>query len=159
VIVPLLREGRVTFRGHHAAVDTVLRPRGPSGTGPPIWIGAKRPRMIRLAAKYTDSWNADWVAAPEQVAGLQRKLEIACEAVGRQPRTLSLTGQVRLQIVQSGEAINPDAHFAGKPGEIREVLLAYSATGLSHLTVDVLANGVPGVAAIDRLGSIWSAIG
>lgn len=46
VIVPLLREGHVDFQGQCYQVNNcVLRPRGPSKAGPPILIGAKRPRI------------------------------------------------------------------------------------------------------------------
>src|SRR5215469_10880090 len=39
IIVPLLREGSVNFSGeYYSARDAVLRPRGPSPKGPPIWI-------------------------------------------------------------------------------------------------------------------------
>jgi alkanesulfonate monooxygenase SsuD/methylene tetrahydromethanopterin reductase-like flavin-dependent oxidoreductase (luciferase family) len=45
IIVPLLREGRVDFQGQYYQVrDCVLEPRGPRAGGPPILIGAQRPR-------------------------------------------------------------------------------------------------------------------
>ena len=55
IIVPLLREGRVDFQGqYYQARDCVLAPRGPRAGGPPILIGAQRPRMMALAARYAD---------------------------------------------------------------------------------------------------------
>jgi hypothetical protein len=51
IIVPLLREGHVDFQGQYYQVhNCVLRPRGPSPTGPRILIGARRPRMVQLVA-------------------------------------------------------------------------------------------------------------
>src|SRR5881227_1304251 len=51
ILVPLLRTGRVDFAGtYYQARDCELRPRGPRIGGPPILIGARGPRMLRLAA-------------------------------------------------------------------------------------------------------------
>src|SRR5919202_5050441 len=70
IIVPLLREGEVDFVGrYYTARECVLRPRGPRPAGPPIWIGACGPRMVRLAARYADVFNSVWHASP---AGLAR---------------------------------------------------------------------------------------
>ena len=61
IIVPLLREGRVDFQGqYYQARDCVLAPRGPRRRGPPILIGAQRPRMLALAARYADLYDADY---------------------------------------------------------------------------------------------------
>src|SRR4051794_18840822 len=61
IIVPLLKGEHVTFHGKYYNVeDCELRPRGPRPGGPPIWIGAKQPRMMRLVAKYADAYNAVW---------------------------------------------------------------------------------------------------
>jgi alkanesulfonate monooxygenase SsuD/methylene tetrahydromethanopterin reductase-like flavin-dependent oxidoreductase (luciferase family) len=60
IIAPLLRTGHVDFTGkYYQARDCALRPRGPRPGGPPIMIGAKGPRMLRLAARYADIWNAE----------------------------------------------------------------------------------------------------
>src|SRR5439155_7979629 len=60
IIVPLLRTGHVDFEGrYYQARDYELQPRGSRPGGPPIMIGAKGPRMLRLAATYADLWNAD----------------------------------------------------------------------------------------------------
>ena len=51
IIVPLLRSGAVDFQGtYYTAVHCELAPRGPRPQGPPILIGAKQPRMLRLTA-------------------------------------------------------------------------------------------------------------
>jgi alkanesulfonate monooxygenase SsuD/methylene tetrahydromethanopterin reductase-like flavin-dependent oxidoreductase (luciferase family) len=55
IIVPLLRAGQVDFEGrYYQARGCELRP-----GGPPILIGAKGPRMLRLTATYADLWNAE----------------------------------------------------------------------------------------------------
>ena len=61
IIVPLLREGHVDFQGqYYQARDCVLAPRGPRPGGLPILIGAQRPRMLALAARYADLYDADY---------------------------------------------------------------------------------------------------
>src|SRR6184192_703328 len=61
IIVPLLRKGHVDFQGQYYEVrNCVLRPRGPSPAGPRILIGARRPRMLQLVARYADAWNTAW---------------------------------------------------------------------------------------------------
>ena len=61
ILVPLLREGRVDFTGrYHAARACELRPRGPRPAGPPIWIAAYQPRMMRLAARWGDAFVTAW---------------------------------------------------------------------------------------------------
>jgi alkanesulfonate monooxygenase SsuD/methylene tetrahydromethanopterin reductase-like flavin-dependent oxidoreductase (luciferase family) len=62
IILPLLKEGHVDFAGqYYQARDCVLRPRGPSRGGPPIWIGATRPRMLNLVEQHADAWGTEQV--------------------------------------------------------------------------------------------------
>src|SRR5262249_18256567 len=73
IIKPLLRTGRVDFAGkYYQAGECELRPRGPRPGGPPILIGAKGPRMLRLAATYADLWNAEGpLRRPEDIIPLR----------------------------------------------------------------------------------------
>ncbi|MBA2454796.1 MAG: LLM class flavin-dependent oxidoreductase [Chloroflexia bacterium] len=65
IIVPLLRGEHVDVQGrYHHAQNCQLRPRGPRPVGPPILIGAKGPRMMRLAATYADVWDSDFIVTP-----------------------------------------------------------------------------------------------
>ncbi len=60
IIVPLLRDGQADFSGAFVqARNARLIPRGPTPGGPPILIGARRPRMLRLVARYADAWNTN----------------------------------------------------------------------------------------------------
>src|SRR5215470_4936524 len=89
VIVPLLREGQVDFHGHYYQVhNCVLRPRGPSPSGPPLWIGAQGPRMLQLAARYADGWNTAWHSDSTSVKQRCHEVKSACQAVGRDPTSL-----------------------------------------------------------------------
>ena len=96
IIVPLLRTGAVDYRGdYEQAVDCVSRPRGPRPSGPPILIGASRPRMLRLTAEFADAWNTCWLGRANELAEKRAPIEAACADVGRDPATLDLTvGQI-----------------------------------------------------------------
>ena len=61
IIAPLLREGRVDFEGRYCqARDCEIAPRGTPAGWPPILIGAQRPRMMRLAARFADIYDTDF---------------------------------------------------------------------------------------------------
>ncbi len=86
IIVPLLREGHVDFTGtYYQAENCVLRPRGPSGGRLPIWIGARRPRMLDLVARYADAHNAVWHVDTATLVAEFDDLHAACARVGRDP--------------------------------------------------------------------------
>ena len=88
----MLKTGHVDFEGtYYSARDCELRPRGPRPEGPPILIGTKGERVMRVAAKYADSWNAEWLAQPEEADPLLERIDAACADVGRDPATLERT--------------------------------------------------------------------
>lgn len=54
IVAPLLREGAVDFHDRYYEADRcVLRPRGPSLAGPPLRVGTRGERMLRIAARYS----------------------------------------------------------------------------------------------------------
>ncbi len=92
IIQPLLKTGFVDFeRTYHSWRDCELRPRVPRPEGPPIMIGTKGERMMRIAAQYADSWNAEWLAQPEEAGPLLQRIDAACAEVGRDPTNLERT--------------------------------------------------------------------
>jgi alkanesulfonate monooxygenase SsuD/methylene tetrahydromethanopterin reductase-like flavin-dependent oxidoreductase (luciferase family) len=96
IVAPLLRTGAVDYHGRFEwAVDCVSRPRGPRPEGPPILIGASRPRMLRLTAELADAWNTCWLGRSAELPARVAELHGACSAVGRDPTTLDVTvGQI-----------------------------------------------------------------
>lgn len=137
VIVPLLREGHVDFQGKYYQVNNcVLRPRGPSKGGPSILIGAGRPRMLRLVARYADAWNTAWHIDPAVVQQRYAQLRTACEEVGRDPAEITLTAGVSVRL-QSGEASEEERAITGSPEEIARRLHEFAGTGTAHLIVSL----------------------
>jgi alkanesulfonate monooxygenase SsuD/methylene tetrahydromethanopterin reductase-like flavin-dependent oxidoreductase (luciferase family) len=84
IIRPLLKTGQVDFAGrYYTARDCEIAPRSPRPEGPPLMIGAGRPRMLRLTAQYADLYNACYMTIPRSTTAPLRALKKACQAVGR----------------------------------------------------------------------------
>src|SRR5262249_6288890 len=134
MVVRLLREGRVDFAGrYHAARACELRPRGPRAAGPPIWIAAYQPRMMRVAARWGDAFVTAWHPDARAAADPLGRVDAACAEVGRAPSTL---GRVVGVIVRPGNAARPPlpmGTLGGSPEEIATGLLAFRAAGVGHV--------------------------
>jgi probable F420-dependent oxidoreductase len=146
IIAPLLHEGKVDFTGeYYSAKDAVLRPRGPSPKGPPILIGARRPRMLRLVARYADAWNTAWHTQPEVVAERWAGMRQACEEEGRDPATLELTAGVMLRLGPNGEPAQGESHHVtGTNEEIAARLRGFVTVGVQHLILVIEPEGMVG---------------
>jgi alkanesulfonate monooxygenase SsuD/methylene tetrahydromethanopterin reductase-like flavin-dependent oxidoreductase (luciferase family) len=172
IIVPLLREGRVDFQGHYyQARDCVLAPRGPRPEGPPILIGAQRPRMMALAARYADRYDADYHLAASDVVSRFEALDRACAEVKRDPATILRTAGARVALRRPGEprpgvpgvsTAPGTAAFdlggmrqmarVGTPDELLDHALAFRAAGVQHLTLSLVHP--PGPRGIEMLAPV-----
>lgn len=154
IIAPLLRTSQVDVVGTYSqARHTVLLPRGPSRTGPPIWIGARRPRMLELTARYADAWNvASWDFPPARIAQDYPKMVATCEAVGRDPATLEVTANVMVHLLAPEQKAPAGAEgIVGEPAEVAEALRGFVELGVKHLVVSVTPGGVAGVERFGRV--------
>ncbi|HMO58171.1 MAG TPA: LLM class flavin-dependent oxidoreductase [Roseiflexaceae bacterium] len=134
VLVPLLRQGRVSYHGqHHHAEQAVIRPRGPRPNGPPLLIAAFGPRMLRLTARFADAWNTAWIGLPEALAAQRSALLQACEAEGRDPAQISITVGVNIACDPAIAVESSNSIIAGSPAQIAEALRTYEASGVDHL--------------------------
>jgi probable F420-dependent oxidoreductase len=145
IIHGLLRHGHVDFEGrYYTARDCELRPRGPRANGPPILLGTTGHRMLRLTARYADSWNVYFSRTGNRAGGipvLRAAVDDACAEVGRDPATLERTAAVFVdltgQATDEPSAVNPSGQppLSGDTEEIARELLAYVAEGVTHLQV------------------------
>ncbi len=147
IIAPLLREGRVDFHGeYYDATDAVLQPRGPSPSGPPIWIGGTRPRMLRLTARFADAYNTDTILSAERATELWANMRAACAEVGRDPATLALTAFTAVRVLQAGESAQPNEQaIVGTVEQVADALRAFADAGVTHLVVRFEQLGVAGI--------------
>jgi probable F420-dependent oxidoreductase len=165
IVRTLLREGSIDFSGkYYQTRDCVLQPRGPRPGGVPIMIGSTGERMLRLAARYADAWNA-WPPrlygegeVPDPRVGVPRvraTVDAACHDVGRDPATLERTVAVFVELpgfadISKGPSITRVPH-TGSPEEIAEALRAYAREGISHVQVVLHPNTVEGVERFGRV--------
>jgi probable F420-dependent oxidoreductase len=160
ILVPLLHGETVTFHGQfYDADDAVLVPRGPRPQGPPVWIGARRPRMLGLVAKYADAYHTDSLGDVEGTRGLEelfRVLDEACRAVGRDPATLPRTSGSAIAVEGAEEVVGgpPAIALRGSTDEIAEKLAGFAALGIQHYTFWLYPLSLQG---IERLAPIVEA--
>lgn len=172
IIVPLLREGRVDFQGQYYQVrDCVLEPRGPRAGGPPILIGAQRPRMLALAARYADRYDSDYHLVASDVGSRFEALDRACAEVGRDPKSIMRTAGTRVALIRPGEprlgvpgVSTPPGIAAfdlggmrqmarvGTPDEILAHVRTFQAAGVQHLTLSLVHP--PGPKGIEMLSPV-----
>ena len=83
----MLREEVTTFQGHYYQLKEALSRPGPiQRPRPPLMIGAKKTRMLRIAAEYADTWNSS--GSVEELRERNEILNEHCAAIGRDPNTI-----------------------------------------------------------------------
>jgi probable F420-dependent oxidoreductase len=147
IIATLLREGAIDFDGRYfQARDCELLPRGPRPAGPPLLIGSKGPRMLRIALPQADAWNVWWADTGNSPAGVPPLRDIVDDAardVGRDPAAIERTVAVLVQLPGgagrvdgSGLAAGVRA-LAGPASVIADELRAYARVGIGHVQLVV----------------------
>lgn len=147
ILMPLVREGRVTFKGEwHAARDAELVPhyRRADGSTMPILIAGKRPRMLRLVAEQADAWNTAWLGPASQLEPRMSGLRDALAAAGRDSATLDLTVGINVVLPELSEVPLEvtENSLTGTPEQLAAELDAYRRTGAAHL-ITALEPGTP----------------
>jgi alkanesulfonate monooxygenase SsuD/methylene tetrahydromethanopterin reductase-like flavin-dependent oxidoreductase (luciferase family) len=157
IIVPLLRTGRADIRGtYYRAEDCELTPRGPRPTGPPILIGGKGPRMLRIAARYADIWNIEGpLRSPEKLGEIQNAGDAACTDLGRDPAQLARSAAVFFSVRTDRRAAPDDGD--GTPEWISSQLLGYAKAGLSHVQLWLEPHTIEGLRAVAPALNLLSA--
>ncbi len=153
IMVPLLREGQVDFVGnYYQAREAALRPRGPSRSGPPIWIGGSRPRLLELTARYADGWNRSWLSRAAQIKEEYPRLLEACQTVGRDPTTIEVSVGTGVELLAPGQQPKPNTEWiTGSAEQIAEELHAFAEAGVTHLIVSLDPEGVASIEQFARV--------
>lgn len=139
VVTRLLREPSLTFEGRHYRTDDArLIPPGPRAGGPPVWVAALGERTSRVAARWGDAINVNLpLTGPGDMERVRSIAAKACQAAGRAPGTLALTGWARLALAPDGTAVAREGCLVGSPGEVAATVRGFADAGLAHLTVYV----------------------
>ena len=80
----------------------------------PILVGAKGDRMLGIAARYADEWNA-W-GLPDHIAERSATLSAKCEAAGRDPDAISRSAQGLLFFTETDARGRAAGRLAAPPG-------------------------------------------
>lgn len=76
-----------SFEGGHYRLDGAYnRPAPVQQPRPPLVMGAHGPRMLKLVARYADSWNS--FAPPDELTRRNDQLTTYCEEIGRDPASI-----------------------------------------------------------------------
>ena len=137
IVTRMLRERSVTFAGeHYRTEEAEIIPRGPRPDGPPVWVAGLGERTARVAARWGDAINVNRpLSTTADVDGIRDAAAAACEAVGRDPSTLQLTGWGRLAIDDDGLAVARDGYLGGTPDDVATTIRGFGSAGLAHLTL------------------------
>jgi F420-dependent oxidoreductase-like protein len=139
-------EGGFSFRGeHYTLTDLDARPKPVQRPHPPLIMGGGAgPRASRLAARYADEYNTNFVA-PEEVARRRANIVAACEQAGREPIPFSfMTGTLigadqaevdarRRQLAAWASPPDADTGLVGTVEQVAERLKDYEAVGVSRV--------------------------
>jgi probable F420-dependent oxidoreductase len=155
IITTLLRTGHVDFQGtYYTARDCELRPRGPRLEGPPILIGGSGDRMLRLAARFGDAWNADRQNDVAAVQALNARVDAACNDVERDPDSLSRVIGIQVDLLStSRQAMQPRQWvmapwpLTGTPEDLAAQIRRYALARVEHMMVWIDPVSVPGIEA------------
>jgi alkanesulfonate monooxygenase SsuD/methylene tetrahydromethanopterin reductase-like flavin-dependent oxidoreductase (luciferase family) len=146
IIKAMWTEERATFAGRHYRVsDARCAPR--PDPIPLVMVGAFRPKMLRVTAKYADWWNVSSTGV-EAYKHMAEECERACAAVGRDPATLRRTwggGCICASTQGEAEAIAGDLFagndsdnfdFVGTPQQIVEQMRPFIDMGVDYFMLD-----------------------
>jgi alkanesulfonate monooxygenase SsuD/methylene tetrahydromethanopterin reductase-like flavin-dependent oxidoreductase (luciferase family) len=113
----------VRFSGSHYAASG-FRPGPPPAHDVGIWIGAYKPRMLRLTGRLADGWVPSLMyASPEELGEMRRRVDAAAEDAGRDPaairRVLNVGGVITDGPVE-GLLRGPAEHWVESLGALRD---------------------------------------
>ena len=122
VITRMLGPDRATFSGTYASVtDAINVPRGLQEPRVPVMVGGNGPNVTwRLAARFADELNLDWLT-PDEVRAALPVIRTRCEEIGREPSTLRVS-------------VNISRYVLSDAGPSRvELLAAYREVGVNRV--------------------------
>ena len=125
----MLGGGRATYAGPVSAVHGAINvPRGLQRPRVPILVGGNGPnRTWRLAARFADELNLDWLS-PEEVAAARPVIASRCEEIGRDPATL----RVSVNIGRDDSAVEGQARI--------DLLRRYREAGVDRVMTLIAAS-------------------
>jgi F420-dependent oxidoreductase-like protein len=142
-------EEKFSYDGkHYKLVDSPGLPKPVQRPHPPIILGgAGHTKTPRLAARFADEFNTPFHTLDAATAQFER-VRAACEAVDRDPETMTLSsaltvccGRDDAEIARRAERIGRPIEridLAGTPEQVAEKLRSFEAAGASRAYLQVL---------------------
>src|SRR5690606_21697713 len=125
------RRGGVRVEGRHYRVAGAKRGPAPAhDIG--IWVGAYRPRMLRLIGRLADGWlpSLPYLSGgPAELAEMNAHIDAAAAAAGRDPRAIR-----RLLNVAAPDPLTGSPHQWAH--QLADIALQYGISGLIHMRDD-----------------------
>lgn len=149
----------VTFDGrYHRAAGARCLPPAVQSPRPPVFVGGKGDRLLRLAVEHADGWNTCWSWTPEAYRDRLDVVARECERIGRDPATLwrslglyALVGEDEADLARRFEHLRATApagvvdattldewrvgRLVGTVEQVREQVAGWAALGVETLVV------------------------
>jgi F420-dependent oxidoreductase-like protein len=140
VISRMLAPGRATFAGEYASVtDAYNVPRGLQQPRVPIMVGGNGPKVTwRLAARFADELNLDWLT-PAEIRDAKPVIAARCEEIGRDPSSLRLSVNISRYVLQDGGAARVELLAAYREVGVDRVMGLLQESALSDEPLESLA--------------------
>ncbi len=137
IIVPLLREGRVSFHGEFYDVeDCVLDPLPVRPGGPPVMLGSNSPRMLGIGLPVVDSWNVWWSIYDNSVERFA-EVKAGVDAVVPAGREVEATAAVLVTLPSGSGRVMGESYDAPvttvTPDDLGDHVRGLAAAGATHL--------------------------
>ncbi len=136
---------------YYPVIESPALPKPVTPQGPPVIVGGGgKKRTPALAARFADEFNSGFKPAAETAEQFAR-VRRACETIGRDPRTLTMSSALVLCCGRDDDEVTRRAAAIGRqPGELREhgvagsvaecvdTLGRYAAAGARRMYLQVL---------------------
>jgi len=127
VVDLMTREDTSTFDGvYYQLRDARSRPASVQKPRPPLTLGAFGPRMLKIVAKYADTWNA--FGTPAEMRERNQMLDDYCREIGRDPETLDRSLYYWVPKSDADPWVSRDAFF--------DVINPYIEAGVNQFILD-----------------------
>lgn len=127
VVDLLTREDVSSFEGsYYRLKEARSRPGSVQRPRPPLVLGAFGPRMLKIVARYADTWNA--FGTPAEMAERNQMLDDYCREIGRDPQTLDRSLYYWVPTSDKDPWASKDAFF--------DVLQPYVEAGMNQFILD-----------------------
>lgn len=153
IVRSLLSEDLTTVGGRHFSVTDGPADPKPVQSPLPILVGSRGPRMMRIAARFADEWNA-W-GTPESIAPQRASLVEACERLGRPVLRTSVNALIDLT---GDESIAGFRVLRGSEEQVRDQLGGYVDLGFDEFILPDWNLGDTAAERADRLAHIRTEI-